>query len=209
VAYRAWNGGLSFEQVADDYEAGLGEAVFDHEPTGDDLSAAFTVEHLARIKANAIARIDREIERARLHFVTGVFGQDTIYKDKLIEARAVLAEIAGGGSPEPDDVDAEGLYLYRYLRQEIGATGATLTEVAEVVAGLGVLWNGRLSPPLEGCRIVGKFHADQATDAVGVETIVGLVTDAVTAIGNLPEGPTLADQVDATLAAIVWPTTAA
>src|SRR3546814_7243916 len=90
-------------------------------------------------KAEAGRQIDRTIERARLHFVTGLFGQGVVYKDKMAEAQAVLAEIAGGGTPGPDDVDASGRYLYRYLRREIGTTGANLQAVAEVVAGLGSL----------------------------------------------------------------------
>ncbi|OOG61996.1 hypothetical protein B0E45_31820 [Sinorhizobium sp. A49] len=57
-------------------------AAWDPEPAEPDLCA---------LKADAIARIDREAERYRLNFITGGSGQTMAYQQKLAESRAAIA----------------------------------------------------------------------------------------------------------------------
>lgn len=94
-----------------------------------------TITDEARTKA--IAEVNRLRGEARSHWITVLPGQDMVYLDKERAALAYLAD----QEPDPED--------YPGLSAEVGITGETLYEVAQVVVNLAYLWR-HVSAGIEG-----------------------------------------------------------
>lgn len=111
--------------------------------------SAFTVSggaivesDLGPAKQDAAAQVNAAVAKARLNYITSIPGQEMIYSDKEKEALAFLV-----ADPEPSDLSD-----FPWIASEIGLTGDTGYEVAQVYANLAAFWRG-VGPQLEHIRI--------------------------------------------------------
>jgi hypothetical protein len=79
-------------------------------------------------RALALERITKQRGRARAMFVTDIPGQDMVYLEKRSEAVAYLND----ANPDPD--------LYPMVIAEVGVTGDTPYEVAQVWLNMNDMW---------------------------------------------------------------------
>lgn len=174
--------------------------IVEREPTEADLAAEASIfeQTMASITPSVVERrIDAAIGRVRLRWITDVPGQEAVYQAKAVEARAVQAAIAVGGTPDPATCP--------HLVRDAARHGTTLAEEVEVVAGMEALWLGGISPVLEGLRLGGKERARAATTAAAAMAVANAVEAAVPALLAVPDGPDLIAGLEAVVAAIEWP----
>jgi hypothetical protein len=108
-------------------------------------------------KAEAIIRVDRAAEAYRMNFITPGFGQVMAYQQKLVEARAKLANASIADAEIP------------HLVSEAEATGKTKQEVAEEIIGTFETWQA-LSASIEGKRMAAKTAIAAAETAEQINT---------------------------------------
>lgn len=111
---------------------------------------------LAEVKAEAVARINREAGEMRARHITLAAGQEGTYLEKGGEARAWLAD------PDPNPND------YPYLVAEAVNTGSTLAEVAVLVDAARRTWT-HLNAEIEGRRRGALTAVEKASTASEVE----------------------------------------
>lgn len=123
------------------------EVVPDPEPVPVDLSA---------LKRALKAEIDAAAEAERARYITPGSGQAMTYQAKSAEAVRYLA-IAGEGD-------------YPLLNAEVGVTGETLHQVAQIVANLHGQWQvvGGL---IERARLSAKAAIDAAPDEASARAV--------------------------------------
>lgn len=97
-------------------------------------------------KAKLAIKIDADAESARLRYITGGSGQAMTYQQKAQEAAEVLALVGAG------EIDASRFPL---LSAEVGITGPTLIEVAQVVDSAFQSWRV-VGGAIETLRLGGK-----------------------------------------------------
>ncbi len=97
-------------------------------------------------KAIAKAEIDRMAGETRKRFMTSVPGQESVYAEKAREADGW--SVAG----KPATANA----AYPHLEEEAALSAISLTEVAENVLATRDIWQGVLSPKIEGIRMASK-----------------------------------------------------
>ncbi|TBY41583.1 hypothetical protein [Rhizobium leguminosarum] len=104
------------------------------------------------LKAALKATIDTAAETERLKYITPGAGQALTYAQKADQAKAYLAATA------PVDAD------YPLIMAEIGITGATAAEVADVIAASFAAWQV-IGSQIEAARLGAKKAIDQAETA--------------------------------------------
>lgn len=150
------NGDLTIEQVAEkDVPAGASWMIVD-------ASSLVSVVDLDQVKADLIAQIDAEAERARLAHITGGAGQAMTYSQKAAEAKAFLAD------SEPDAAN------YPLLSAEVGITAPTLAGVAAVVAAEHAAWTVT-GAQIEALRLGAKAAIAAADDADAVHAAASVL----------------------------------
>ncbi len=107
------------------------------------------------LKAEAILSVDRAAEAYRMNFITPGFGQVMTYQQKLVEARAKLANTSIADAEIP------------HVVSEAEATGKTKQEVAEEIVSTFETWQ-TLSASIEGKRMAAKAAIAEAEDAEAV-----------------------------------------
>lgn len=122
-------------------------------------------EELTRAKAQAIVLVNDYSGEVRRKFVTDIPGQEALYLLKENEARDYLSEI------ERD---------YPLIMAEVGITGETPDQVAQVYLNLGAIFL-QAAAALEQARL-GKIAAIEAADSV--ETIDQAVAEFVALIAS-------------------------
>jgi hypothetical protein len=121
---------------------------------------------LAALTDDALAEINRRIADIRCVYITDLPGQGMIYLDKEAEAKAFLA-----ADPEPTD-----LTEYPWIQREIGVTGTTAYEVAQVLINMAASWR-QIGPEIEGLRLEAKDAILAATTASEIDSaLVALKT---------------------------------
>lgn len=118
---------------------------------------------LARHKAEAIALIASRSAAARAAYITPIPGQEMIYLAKESEAVSWTAAMA------PDLAD------YPMIAGEIGITGDTADQIAQIWLNMGALWRG-IAAQLEPARLAAEAAIQAATS---VEAITA-ITDSFT-----------------------------
>jgi hypothetical protein len=126
---------------------------------------------LAAYKADAITKLNEMSEQVRSKFITTIAGQEMIYLMKEREATAYMA-----ADPEPVD-----LTDYPFIAGEVGTTGQTAYEVAQVILNLADLWRV-VGASLEQVRITTLAGIQAATSKGEVDQIV---TTAEQTLNNL------------------------
>lgn len=114
---------------------------------------------LAEIKRQIKAHIDRQAEVERARYITLGGGQAMTYQAKSAEA----VRFAGDHAPQADD--------YPLLAAEVGVTGETLQQVAQVVINMHAQWQvvGGL---IERARLSAKAAVDAAPDETVARAVV-------------------------------------
>lgn len=104
---------------------------------------------LAPVKSEAKKAIDASAEEYRLNFITPGAGQAMTYQEKYNEAVAFL----GDPTLQPHEVP--------HIYSEVGVTGATPFQVAQVVVNMRDIWK-QISARIDGARIAAKDAVDAA-----------------------------------------------
>ncbi|WP_415183529.1 hypothetical protein [Phaeovulum sp.] len=120
---------------------------------------ALVTANLAPLKLDAVAKINQVIGYLRAAITTDIAGQQMIYLRKESEARAWLAEAT------PDIAE------YPMIAAEVGITGETADQVAQVWVNMAALWTG-ISAGLEGARIGHISLVDAAQTAAEIDAAV-------------------------------------
>lgn len=111
---------------------------------------------LTNARLEAVARINAAAGAVRRLYVTDIPGQEALYLLKEAEARAWLAD------PVPDPAD------YPLIVAEIGITGSTAYEVAQVYLNLGALYV-QAAAQLEAARLGHIAMAETASTPEAAE----------------------------------------
>ena len=107
------------------------------------------------VKAEAVSKVDRAAEAYRMQFITPGFGQVMTYQQKLVEARAVVAD------PSVDEAEIP------HIVSEAAATGKTVEAVAQEVVVTFETWQ-QLSASIEGKRMAAKTAIQAAETAEAI-----------------------------------------
>lgn len=125
------------------------------------IDGVLTETDIEPYKRSAVNQVNSEMNQVRLLFISDIVGQEMIYTSKEEEARAYIA-----ADPEPTD-----LTEYPFLAGEIGSTGATAYEVAQVYLNLSMQWR-QVGSQLESLRIGTNTAIENATTKTGIEAIM-------------------------------------
>nr|WP_278434127.1 hypothetical protein [Brucella anthropi] len=117
---------------------------------------------VANMKARLKALVDQAAENERLNYITPGAGQAMTYEQKVAEARAFKA------ASDPQAAD------YPVLSSEVGITGETLSEVAEIVLAAFALWQ-QIGSAIESIRLGAKRDIDAAEDEAAARAIVDAI----------------------------------
>lgn len=131
-------------------------------------SAASKAGELARYRATAVLEIIEITNTARLRFISPIHGQDMVYREKEVQARAYLDQVdleaSGGASPVLDD--------YPFIKSDVVAMDITGFEAASVISFLGASWRNVVGPAMETLRMSALRAVE---DAVGADEIALIV----------------------------------
>lgn len=119
------------------------------------LADPFTEIPLAAFKISLCRQIDTAAEAERLKYITPGAGQAMTYQAKAEEARRYTL----------DPADPAGFPL---LSAEVGVTGATLAEVAQVVGDAYAAWL-MIGAAIEAVRLAAKAAVNAAADHAGAQ----------------------------------------
>jgi len=120
-------------------------------------STASKDKELAALKLKTEQQINTLVGAVRGMYITTLPGQDLIYNAKELEGIAYLKS----GTPITDLTD------YPFISAEIGTTGQSAQEVAQVYLNLSQMWRA-LAAQLEQVRLGYTYQANAAPDAAGV-----------------------------------------
>lgn len=128
---------------------------------------AVTGEDLASIKQSASEMVDKSAEEQRLRWITGGAGQAMTYQAKTQEAMDFLAAHARNEEVDPN--------RYPFLSAEIGISGKTLLDVANVVDFTHRQW-AVLAAAIERIRLSSKSAITKAKSEAAVQAILDAIT---------------------------------
>lgn len=123
---------------------------------------------LAEYRAKGIDQVNALAEVVRAIFVTNIIGQEMIYIRKEEEARAYLS-----ADPEPED-----LTDYPFIAAEIGSTGETAHQVAQVYVNLANQW-AQLGSEMERARISSINYIESAPDTATIDEEIETIRIAI------------------------------
>lgn len=129
------------------------------------VTQTFAPRDLGIVKSMLSTRIDDAAEAVRQNTITSGSGQAMVYLQKQIEAQLCIKD------QSPDPVN------YPLLSATVGIEGATVTDVANLVAGLAAAWTTKAAQ-IERVRLTAKA--------------------AITAVNSV-------DEAVAAYAAVSWP----
>lgn len=113
---------------------------------------------LKMAKNEAIASINTATGNLREKFITAIPGQEMIYLNKEQQAKQFLAE-----DSEPTDLSD-----YPFLVAEVGSTGTTVREVAEIFMDRSSSWR-RIGARIEHLRVKALIEVNEASDIAEVQ----------------------------------------
>lgn len=125
------------------------------------IGGVLTETDIAPYKKSAVDRVNSEINDVRKQFITDISGQQMIYTSKEQEAIAFLAAV-----PEPTD-----LTEYPFLAGEIGSTGDTAAQVAQIYLNLSMQWR-QVGSQLESIRIGTNVAIESAATKAEIQQIM-------------------------------------
>lgn len=137
-------------------------------------SAASKAVPLNAAKEAAYSEVKSTVHTLRQQFITDIAGQQMIYAEKENEATQFL-----NADPEPSSV-AGWEADYPFIAGEVGTTGETAFEVAQIYMNLSAQW--RVAGAfLEKLRIEANTAIEDATSEAGVEAAMQSFRDQVVA----------------------------
>lgn len=113
-------------------------------------------KNLAPLKVDARRKVDLEAEKVRQFFITPGSGQAMVYREKQIEAEAVVANPSISVSEVP------------HIAAEAELNQITLLDQAAVILTMAHQWI-QISVLIEERRLVAKATVDQATNPIEIE----------------------------------------
>lgn len=113
------------------------------------VTPTFTAHDLASVKVTLRTRVDAAAELIRQGTITSGPGQAMVYLQKQAEAQACLKD----GAPDTAN--------YPLLAATLGIEGATVTDIAKLVAATSAAWTTKAAQ-VERVRLAGKFAVDAA-----------------------------------------------
>jgi hypothetical protein len=131
-------------------------------PIIDDPNFVGDNETFADLKSQAKLDVDLGAGAIRSRYITSVQGQAETYMIKEAEARKYLTET----NPEPLN--------YPMLSAEVGITGPTIGDVANIVAAKADEWH-HMASLVEQVRLGTKKAIDDAETTEGLEAIMNSV----------------------------------
>lgn len=117
----------------------------------------------------ALERIAAMRADKRAEFITDGAGQDMVYLNKERRAAEYIAD------PNPDPAD------YPTLQAEVGTTGQTVEEVAQVILNLAAIWE-TASAAIEGLYYVAQADIQAATTLAEADAAVANMQAGLAAI---------------------------
>lgn len=117
------------------------------------------------LRADAVAKIDRDAEVYRLKFITNGSGQVMAYQQKLSEAKAKVANASIPNAAIP------------HIVAEAAIDGVSLTEKAEQIVATFEAWQ-TISAGIEGKRMAAKKAVAEAETAEAITAAAGVVWEA-------------------------------
>lgn len=123
-------------------------------------------EPLRQAKAAAATQVAAITSKVRQAFVTPITGQELTYQEK---ERQALAYLALSADPDPADPDARD--AFGFIFGEVGITGQTAYQVAQVIAYKAGEMR-KFGPMIERLRLQVSADLDAATDEAQVAQIV-------------------------------------
>lgn len=129
---------------------------------GETVTRVHTVEpvppvDLAALKRELRAGIDAAAEVERSRYITPGAGQALTYQGKAAEAERYI-QTSGAGD-------------YPLLAAEVGVTGETLQQVAQIVANLHAQWQ-MIGGAIERARLTAKAAVDAAEDEAAARGVM-------------------------------------
>lgn len=121
-----------------------------------------TPGELTVLKSHLSASVDADAESERLKYITPGVGQAMTYAEKAAQAKAALAT----EDPQPAD--------YPMLAAEIGISGATLADVAGIVASAHQQWIV-IGAAIEGVRLRAKAEIGTATTSEEAQAVIAAI----------------------------------
>lgn len=112
------------------------------------------MQDLSVIKADLLAKIDKQAGAVRGRYITTTPGQEMIYLEKRREAELILAD-PGQGDNVPDASTP-------HITSEASQHGVTRFEKAVEVVTMAQLW-ATISPAIETLRLAAKDAVNAAT----------------------------------------------
>lgn len=124
-------------------------------------------------KDKAKDAVNKRMDQIRSQFITPIAGQDMIYMAKEAEALAYVAAM-----PEPNTVTGWE-QDYPFIAGEVGSTGSSPYEVAQVYLNLAAQWR-YIGSQLEKLRIATIQAISSAQSETAVDNALGQFEAAMT-----------------------------
>ncbi|MEL7167354.1 MAG: hypothetical protein AAGL96_17960 [Pseudomonadota bacterium] len=121
-------------------------------------SVASMSVQLEAAKTDAKEQIVEAVRVVRLKYVTDMPGQELIYNEKRIEAERYLSIL-------PRLLNLDG---YPFIEAEVGITGATAEEVAQVFLARAGLWV-QVGAALEAIRLSASHSIEASTTVAEID----------------------------------------
>lgn len=130
-----------------------------------ETASARSAAELIDRRASAFAIIKAAAGAARAKYISTIPGQEMIY---LAKEREAVAYLAG----EPGD--------YPFLAAEVGETGETIEQVAQVILNLAAAWRV-IGAGIEALRVRANAAVHAAEDVEAVDAALAVFTEGIAA----------------------------
>lgn len=128
-------------------------------------------------KDKAKETVNKRMDQIRSRYITPIAGQDMIYMSKETEALAYVA-----ATPEPSTVTGWETQ-YPFIAGEVGSTGSSAYEVAQVFLNLAAQWRG-IGAQLEKARIETIQAISLAQSETDTDDVLGQFEAEMTAFDS-------------------------
>lgn len=112
------------------------------------------------------AQLAEAVSQTRARFVTSIPGQEMTYIEKERQALAFLA-----AATEPDPALPADAAAYAFVFQEVGITGQSAHQVAQVIAFMAAQWRV-IGPQIERQRLIASAAIDAAETSEQIDAAI-------------------------------------
>jgi hypothetical protein len=179
LVYHDTDGNITLTLKGPKHLAPQGDFIEVDDATVIDPISAYKIENGAVVlktieprRKSAILAVNKRIERERTVYTTDISGQEMIYREKENEARLYVTL-----DPEPATLED-----FPFIAQEVGKTGDTAYEVAQVYLNLAAQWK-QIGSALEGLRIYAINQIRSATTEQEIDQALDSFEGEIDALG--------------------------